>query len=134
MEEHYGVLPLFEALCAISKQELRFSLMRISLLILLSLITAFGCKKEVTKDPPCISHSNLSLSVNDSLRITNCDTRFYLVTIGLDPDPMDNMVFSTNLYPQDTVYVHFDTTGGYTLRYDVLLGTFGGYPKQINVN
>jgi hypothetical protein len=104
------------------------------MLLLVSFVVCIGCKKDYTPNPLCISHSNLSLSLNDSLRISNCDIRSFAVTIALDSS-IYNPIYSNRLNQQDTVYIHFDSTGVYTLKYFIDLATTVSVDtKQINVN
>jgi hypothetical protein len=78
---------------------------------LLTVLIAFAaCKKDKDPIPLCIEVPEKSIALEDSLMVVNCSDDILGVGIEGDITP-----YAIELY--DTLYLHFDSTGTYTLYY-----------------
>jgi hypothetical protein len=111
--------------------------MRVSFLLLIGFVVFIGCKKNEPQNTICFSHSNLSLSINDSLRVSSCEISPLKVSIESESYSPFIVALNTTLNQYDTVYVFFSDIGEYTLGYyrvDTNLTIHRPSIKQISVN
>ena len=81
-----------------------------SAVLLLSLIAFAACKKDKDPVPLCIEVPERTIAVEDSLMVVNCSDDMLGLGIEGEIDPYAIAI-------SDTLYLHFDTTGTYTLYY-----------------
>ncbi|MDG2331515.1 MAG: hypothetical protein P8M05_07975 [Flavobacteriales bacterium] len=106
------------------------------IIILISFVCLVSCKKATTSIPPCVTHSNLTLPLSDSLELINCDSEALRFSIDLENGNWTNPWFDTITETLDTIHVKFNSKGAYILKYieGQNLGTGQPYEKHIIVN
>jgi hypothetical protein len=78
--------------------------------LLLALMAFAACKEDNDPIPLCIEVPEKSIALEDSLMVVNCNDDVLGVGIEGDITP-----YAIEL--SDTLYLHFDSTGTYTLYY-----------------
>ena len=87
-----------------------------------------SCKKSVNTPAPCVQIPISTINLNDSLLVVNCNS----FELGVHIQGENERYVADVL---DTLYVHFDTTGNFTLIYynagALISGPFYDFPIQV---